>query len=137
MLSKALIARVKQHEGFRDEAYLDTEGVLTVGFGTNLESRLFSEDECEGWLFEDLDTAFDELCGVDAFMTLNKIRREVLIEMVYNLGFSGVMKFKKMWAAIEVNDFEEAAIQMLDSKWHRQVGQRAKTLAKLMGDGSE
>jgi lysozyme len=84
-----------------------------------------------------LDTAFDELCGVDAFMTLNKIRREVLIEMVYNLGFSGVMKFKKMWAAIEVNDFEEAGIQMLDSKWHRQVGQRAKTLAALMGDGSE
>jgi len=55
--------------------------------------------------------------------------------MAYNLGVLGVMGFQRMWAAIYAKDYEEAARQMLNSKWSKQVGRRAVELAKIMRTG--
>ena len=51
--------------------------------------------------------------------------------MCYNLGITRLLKFEKMLAAIEVNDPDEAYAQALDSKWARQVGQRAQRIADI------
>jgi lysozyme len=58
-----------------------------------------------------------------------------MINMAFNLGFAGMMKFKKMIAAIEKKDFEQAATEMLNSRWADQVGERADRLAKMMFTG--
>ena len=44
------------------------------------------------------------------------------------MGVPRLMKFVKMWGAIEVGDFYEASDQMLDSRWAKQVGARAERL---------
>mgnify|MGYP001449884353 CR=1 FL=1 len=57
---------------------------------------------------------------------------EIIVEMVFQLGMGGVSKFKKMWAALQNQDYEEASVQMLDSKWAKQTPNRAQDLAAIM-----
>ena len=58
----------------------------------------------------------------------------ILTEMVFQLGKNGVRKFKKMLRAITIKDYQEASVQMIDSKWARQTPERAKRLAKMMAE---
>jgi len=57
------------------------------------------------------------------------------MNMLFNLGYTRFLGFKKMLHAIEVRDFNHAANEMLDSKWAGQVGQRAIELAQIMRSG--
>jgi len=56
--------------------------------------------------------------------------------MAFNLGRPRLAKFKRMLAAIAAEDFVRAAAEMLNSSWAIDVGQRARTLARLMRDGN-
>ena len=56
----------------------------------------------------------------------------ILVEMSYQLGVNGVLKFKKMWGALKNEDYTEASKQMLDSRWAIQTPNRAKKLAEMM-----
>jgi lysozyme len=55
--------------------------------------------------------------------------------MGFNLGVPRLNKFKNMWKAVHDRDFSLAAVEMLDSRWASQVGQRAVRLANAMRDG--
>ena len=55
--------------------------------------------------------------------------------MAFNLGVAGLLKFKKMIAALEKRDYDTAAIEMLDSQWAKQVGQRSQELSRQMRTG--
>ncbi|MFQ5421037.1 MAG: hypothetical protein ACE5EY_11830, partial [Anaerolineae bacterium] len=57
------------------------------------------------------------------------------INMAFNLGRTRLARFGKMWAAIHIGDYALAAEEMLDSRWARQVGERAHRLAEMMRDG--
>lgn len=127
---------IRLHEGWRDKAYQDTEGVWTIGYGTNLQELRIGKGIGERWLMEQVEIAHDAAQRFPEYEMLNTARRNVLIEMIYNMGPSRVAGFKKMLAAIREGDWEEAAVQMLDSKWARQVGNRARTLAALMEEGT-
>ena len=132
-MMKRLIETIKQDEGLRLFPYLDTVGVLTIGYGRNLDSKGISHDEAELMLRNDIITAQRELERVFPIAsTLSKHRYHVLINMMYNLGATKFMGFRKMRKAIEEGDFEAAAREMLDSKWSNQVGLRADRLAKTM-----
>lgn len=131
-----LVASLEKHEGYRDKAYQDTEGVWTVGYGTNLQELEIDEFQARRWLMDDLLEAIRGAKRFPEYRDLNtQVRREVFVEMVYNMGPSRVAGFKNMLSAIRRNDWADAADEMLDSKWARQVGQRARTLADLMKRG--
>jgi lysozyme len=66
------------------------------------------------------------------FADLSEERQNVVASMVYNLGLEGFKKFKKLIAAIQKEDYVEAACQMVDSKWATQVKGRAVELAVMM-----
>jgi len=68
---------------------------------------------------------------------LDAVRQRVVIDMAFNIGVPRLTGFKKMWAAIHCGDYEEAALEMMDSKWARQVGRRAKRLSLMMKTGVE
>ena len=72
---------------------------------------------------------------VDNWSLLSELRQEVLTEMVFQLGFKGTSRFKKMLEAIEANDFTTAGIEMLDSRWAKQTPGRARRLAENMTNG--
>lgn len=63
---------------------------------------------------------------------LNAVRQGVLAEMVFQLGINGVRKFAKMLDALNRDDYELAADEMLDSSWAQQTPDRARRLADLM-----
>ena len=72
---------------------------------------------------------------IPLFDTLSTNRQNVLVNMAFNLGIYGLLRFKKMLLAVEKQDWDEAANQMLDSRWSKQVGNRSKELADIMRQG--
>ncbi len=130
--------QIKRHEGYRDRVYLDTEGFPTVGYGHHLYpgSRI-SREIAELLLDIDMaDTAAEFLkIHPDRIRKLSLARKRVIMNMIFNMGLQRVLAFKKMWAAIDQEDWETAAKEMLDSKWADQVKGRATELAEIMRCG--
>jgi lysozyme len=127
-----LLASVKAHEGCKLKPYRDTEGVLTVGYGHNLE-QIITQADAEVFLIQDLQKAISELDrAFPGWKIHSEVRQNVLIEMQFNMGAVRLAGFLKFWAALRAKDYAKAAQEMLDSKWASQVGQRARTLAARM-----
>lgn len=132
MITKQLIESVKQGEGLRLFPYRCSAGKLSIGFGRNLDDVGITELEAEYLLMNDLQRAENDAKKLPGFDNCSQVRRDVLIEMVFNLGLPRVLGFRKMLAAVSNGDYTEAARQMLDSKWHKDVGNRADRLAWRM-----
>lgn len=114
--------------------YHDSVGKLTIGFGRNLEAKGISYAVAELMKAEDIqeaDTVLREYLTV-SYTRLSDVRKAVLISMHHNLGLSGLLGFKNMLEALRAEDYERVFNEMLDSKWHAQVGIRAKRLALVM-----
>ena len=123
-------------EGYRQFPYKDTVGKLTIGVGRNLEDRGISQDEAMYMLNEDIKYFEKFLKENLAFYNkLTENRQNVLVNMCFNLGTQGFMKFKKMLQHLNYGRYEQAADEMLDSKWVMQVPNRAKRLHDLMIKG--
>ncbi|BAQ86388.1 Phage-related lysozyme (muraminidase) (COG3772) [uncultured Mediterranean phage uvMED] len=131
--------RIKIHEGFCDTVYKDTLGKRTIGYGHLCTDNEEWKDG-KAYTIEYLNDVFEgdfnesvrqteQLIGN---LVLHKEANEIIIEMVFQLGMSGVSKFKKMWAALKDQNYTEAANQMLDSKWAKQTPNRAKDLSEIM-----
>lgn len=128
-----MIDRIKKHEGLRLKPYRCTAGKLTIGYGRNLEDNGITEEEAHFLLMNDLKKSWDECCKAFSWISkMDKIRQGVIVELCFNMGLGRLKGFKKMLAACERGDYETASVEMLDSLWARQVGQRAKTLADIM-----
>lgn len=125
-----------KHEGIKGKLYYDTEGVATIGVGRNLEDVGVSYDEAMLMLDNDIKRVL-YACWHEFpwFGELTENRQHVVASMVFNLGLTGFKKFKKMIAAIEQENWVEAACQMVDSKWAAQVKSRAVELAVMMKEG--
>ena len=125
-----------KHEGLELMPYKCTAGKLTIGVGRNIEDRGISYDEAMFLLENDLTLYHVEL--MKAFPVVDQldvVRQYTLVNMAFNLGITKLRQFKLMWAAIEDNDFEVAAQEMLNSKWSRDVGQRSLQLSEQMRTG--
>lgn len=128
--------QLKRHEGFRAFPYLDTVNKLTIGYGRNLSDVGISIEEAEELLQYDMEKAITAAEAIfDGFDTLNDARKAVLANMAFNLGTSRLRQFVEFINAVQIGNFKEASIQMLDSKWAKQVGKRAAELAKIMETG--
>jgi lysozyme len=133
MNKERLDKQLRRHESYRKNAYKDTEGNLTVGYGRNLDGPGVSRSEARYLLNNDIDEAVAECVARFPFWNkLSELRQEVVANMMFNLGWPRLKGFKKMIAALEKQDYELAAAEMLDSKWHLQVKGRAKELARQM-----
>jgi len=137
MSRQALIDSLIQHEGVSVLPYEDTEGHWTIGIGHKLEGIPLSPAAIQMILVDDIAWTEKNLHAVIPYWHegLTDTRQNVILEMSFNLGATGVKKFKKMWAAIKDENFTAAAFEMMDSKWSNQVGQRAETLARQMREG--
>lgn len=130
--------QIKRHEGYRDRVYLDSEGFPTVGYGHHLYvGSKICREIAEKLLDIDLSETAAEFLKIhpDKTRPLNTARRRVVCNMIFNMGLSRVLGFKRMWTAIQAGDWEGAAREMLESKWAKQVGKRAEELAETMRKG--
>jgi lysozyme len=127
---------LRTDEGYRAEAYFDTTGNLTIGYGWAVQICPMRLAEAELRLSNDVTEAISQLTKTFSwFAGLDLVRQSVLVNMVFNLGLNGLSKFKLTLQAIRAHDYETAAIEMLHSTWAVQVGARAIRLAREMKTG--
>lgn len=142
----ALKKRLTLEEGERLVAYLDTEGILTVGIGHNCEASSVEgvtkpgdriTPETEQALFDaDVDEAAAQLdVHLPWWRDLDDARQNVLLDMCFNMGIKTLKTFVNALGRVEAGDYEAAADGMLASKWASQVKGRATWLANVMRTG--
>lgn len=133
-----LIDLIIYHEGLELKPYRCTAGHLTIGIGRNLDDRGITEDEARFLCQNDVDIVEQELARKFPFIVgLDDVRIRVLLDMAFNLGVPRLSAFSNMWAALEEGDYKQAAVEMLDSRWARQVGRRATNLSQMMEIGED
>lgn len=133
----SLIEQLKRHEGLSLTPYKCTASKTTIGYGRNLDDKGISLEEAEMMLINDIREVESELSRkLMVFISLAKPRQDALVNMGFNLGVAGLLKFNNMIEALNHADYELAAKEMLNSKWAKQVGKRAGELARQMKDGT-
>ena len=153
---EALIDQLILHEGMELQVYKDHLGIDTIGVGRNLEDRGITDGElafmnmiktevyeqgiteahARFLLANDIDIVEKELSNAHPCISgIGDVRIRVVLDMGFNLGVPRLNKFKNMWKAVHDRDFSLAAVEMLDSRWASQVGQRAVRLSTAMRDG--
>lgn len=125
------------HEGLKLKPYRDTKGVLTIGVGRNLVAKGISREEALLMLRNDIREVTGRLEQYEWYSKLDPIRQKVIIDMCFNLGLNGLLRFRNMIAAIEAGDYQAAADQMVNSAWYLQVRTRSRRLERMMRTGED
>ena len=130
-----LVERLKVEEGFRAHAYRDTERVLTIGYGTNLDQGI-TEPEGAYLLRARLEPKVDELTEAwPPFAQQPDRIKLMLLDMAYEMGVAGVLAFHDMLGHIAREDYAAAHRDADLSLWARQVPTREQNVtAVLLGD---
>ena len=138
-----LEAELEYDEGVKHEIYLDHLGLPTFGIGHLVRE----EDPEHGWDVgtavseERVSEAFQHDIGITLddcgkiypnFYDLNEEVQLIVANMCFNLGYPRLSGFKNMKAAVDAKDWNRAADEMLDSKWAKQVPNRAERLVTRM-----
>ena len=131
--------QLKEHEGFVPRTYKDSLGKRTIGFGHLCvepeqwdDDKEYTREELERVFDKDFDEALKNAESLIGERSINFIAKQVIIEMVFQLGIGGVGKFKNMWSALDNEDYGEASFQMMDSLWAKQTPNRAEKLSQKM-----
>jgi len=131
--------QIKRHEGFVSNAYKDSLGYLTIGYGRLIDKSKgggISESEAEYLLANDVNGVYEALNrSIPSFKRLNDARQGVLLNMAFQMGVHGLMQFKSTLNLIELGDYNAAADNMLKSLWASQTPNRAKEMATQMRTG--
>lgn len=128
----SVVESILKHEGFRSKPYPDPiHGWEVPTFGHGL--TFITEQESISIVETRVQSIATRLSRKrEVFSGLPPVARDTLIEMAYQMGVEGVNSFNNMWKALDRYDFDEAAEQMLDSKWAKQTPGRAQELAARM-----
>lgn len=136
-MNEKLREMLQKHEGLRLKAYKCSSGKTTIGFGRNLDDKGITEEEANWLLSNDIEEITQQAQdNFPWFDSLDEVRQNVILDMIYNLGIAGFLKFKLMIHFLEIGDYTQASIEMKDSKWFNQVGERATELCKMMYTGN-
>jgi len=142
--AKALAATwLRKDEDFSTEVYPDPgDGSPRIGYGSACPDGM---TECDWLTAERMMQSELEYCAQEVYVYLgpnmvpnfNAHRLAVLYCMVYQMGYNGLCNFKKFGRAITKKNYEQAADEMVDSKWHGQTPERCERLALIFLRGSE
>ena len=134
-----------EDEGCKFEIYLDHLGLPTFGIGALVKEHdpeygqpvgtPVSEDRVRQRFNLDIAVTIED-CGrlYSDFDELPEEAQLVIANMCFNLGYPRLSKFKGMKAGVDARDWDRAADEMVDSRWHDQVPNRAKRLVKRIRD---
>ena len=129
----SLLENIKESEGFRNRVYKCTEGHDTIGYGFAVKDLVMDKDIAD--MILERKVAELRLRVEQKFPFIDSMPesvQDVMIEMCFQLGVSGFSKFKKTIQYLMTKQFEEAAVEMLDSKWYKQTPNRAKKLSDIV-----
>jgi GH24 family phage-related lysozyme (muramidase) len=129
--------RIKSNEGFSSKPYKDQLGYLTIGYGhlilpneNILLKKQINKKELEEIFEKDFKKALSNFNNTFKLFTLNEKESELLIEMIFQLGIKGCLKFKNLIKNIKKGNKHLVCFDMMDSLWYKQTPNRVKTLIK-------
>lgn len=133
---------IAKEEGFRSHPYLCSEDYPTVGYGQkigpkNADIALYQfeipEPVARLWLESHIVEIMPQVTALVG--PIDGVRQAALASMIYQLGYNGVAKFRKMIAAVKAKNWQEAKAQALDSRWAKQTPERALRNADMLLTG--
>jgi lysozyme len=146
-------------EGFRSRPYLCPAGKSTIGFGHNLDANPINENDRQAMglypkdpliltrgqgevlLVRDINAmvvpAADRMFGPGNWQAFGEVRRAALGSMIYQLGESGLCKFRELLACVSRYDWPRAADAAMDSLWAAQTHARAVRHAAALRSGTD
>lgn len=128
-------ARLEREEGFRAQAYRDTAGKLTIGYGFNVDAGI-SMRAARALLAAQVQERFEWLSPFWWAQGLDDLRMSVLIDVSFNVGTAGLLHFPKMLAAIGTKNWQAAHDELLDSDAARMLPARYQKLARILLTGA-
>ena len=119
----ALCLSLALHEGIVHSIYEDSLGYKTVGVGHKIIKEdpewnlpigsYVKEDRIIALFSKDCETAVNGAKAVLPFFNeLPTDVQNILVEMTFQLGSSGLKKFKKMIEALKYRDYYTASVEM-------------------------
>ena len=137
-----LIKLIELEEGWKPTPYYCSENYPTVGYGFKLADKnaplpdfILPKSAGDAWLLELINGLENQVKQYPWYAKLNSPRKAIILSMMYQMGFTGVFKFKNMIQAILDNDYVTASNEMLDSRWARQTPNRANRHAIQLQGG--
>jgi lysozyme len=131
-----LRALLIKHEGYKTHPYVDTTGHVTIGIGRNLTDRGALPSEIDLMCENDSNYFFSFLNEKYSwFPKLNEARQIALIDMCF-MGTRSFMEFEKMLDALSKEDYSNAAKEILNSEYRKEVGQRDWDIANIIKNGT-
>ena len=128
--------RIKSNEGFSSKPYKDQLGYLTIGYGHLIlsnEKILLKKTQkkvLEEIFEKDFNKALNNFNNKLKFLTSNKKEAELLIEMIFQLGIKGCLKFKNLLKNMRKGNKHLVCFEMMNSLWYKQTPGRVKALIK-------
>ena len=131
----------QKHEGsFKNNKfypYKDSRGYPTVGYGHLILSgenfaNGISEQEADKMLLDDANDAVNQANQLLANVSVTPEAAQIIANMVFQMGKDGVRGFENMWIALQNEDYNTAADEMLKSDWYSQTPNRATALSDIM-----
>jgi lysozyme len=140
MMREKLEAQLRGDEGNSTCVYRDNLGYWTIGVGRLVDARKPGSGlrpvEVSFMLQNDIEDRINELDKrLPWFKNLDEARRGVLLNMAFQMGVVGLMKFETTLKRVESGDYTGAKRSMLQSLWAQQTPARAARLAKQMETG--
>lgn len=104
----------------------DPEYGLTVGSAVAPERVLECFEEDIQVVLDDCENLYQDFSDLPEDVQL------IIANMMFNLGYPRLSKFKGMKAGVDARDWQKAADEMVDSRWYKQVTNRAERLVQRM-----
>jgi lysozyme len=137
--------KIIEQEGFRDKVYTDTEGVLTFGYGHNIENNpipprilktiinVGAKEGAKELLEYDIQSVYFELMVLLPWWERQpQDVKYVLFDLAFNMGVSKLKTFRKTLKFIKKGKYKKASKELLNSKYAMQVPNRAKNNATIL-----
>lgn len=140
---QSFVKHLEVDEGFRAFPYDDLtgqpvhapQGKITIGIGLNLEAGIDYQEAVYLALNRMKRIDKELLFRLPFYDRLDNVRRYVLINIVFNVGINGFMKFKRLIDAMACGNYESASDEIMDSNAARQLPARYNRLATMMQIG--
>ena len=130
--------RIKSNEGFSLKPYKDQLGYLTIGYGHLILSnekillkKKIHKKELEEIFEKDFKKALTNFNNTFKHFISNKKETELLIEMIFQLGIKGCLKFKNLIKNMKKRNKHLVCLDMMDSLWYKQTPNRVRNLIKI------
>jgi lysozyme len=129
-----VVTRLLAEEGFRANAYRDSVGRLTIGYGFNVDAGI-SQPVALALLTAQVDEKFSELMVYPWFSALDGPRQSVCLDIAFNNGTGGLLLFVNMISALTSQNWQLAHDELLNSKAAQMLPERYNALAQILLTG--